>query len=207
MCSRRPHTSLSSFVPASPAHSHRRFADSDFQRGVSDEQASSPGQIPLPALPSAHLLLPAIQWGNCFQLCSSLLFSLPSLQWPPKELWVNTSKNFWRGCQEPHFPKWGRKRGNLLGTEKLTLLFPSCPGYHPQPVFTIMAGNSGACSWPQAFLWLHWLEVGSLYGWRGDLSVCPTSGRDVPPVSWFPTSFQAHSCLFGLGLFSKKSVA
>lgn len=49
-------TSLSSFVPASPAHSHHGFSDS--QRGVSDEPESSPGHDLLPALPSAHLLLP-----------------------------------------------------------------------------------------------------------------------------------------------------
>ena len=49
-------TSLSSFVPASPAHSHHGFSDS--QRGVSDEPESSPRHDPLPALPSTHLLLP-----------------------------------------------------------------------------------------------------------------------------------------------------
>lgn len=49
-------TFLSSFVPASPARSHHGFSDS--QRGVSDEPESSPGHDLLPALPSAHLLLP-----------------------------------------------------------------------------------------------------------------------------------------------------
>lgn len=62
-----------------------------------------------------------------------------------------------------------------------------------------MAGRSGVYNSSQVFLHLAWLEVGSLYGWRGGLSVSPTSGRDVPPISWLPASSQEPLGLFGLG--------
>lgn len=70
-------TSLSSFVPASPARSHHGFSDS--QRGVSDEPESSPGHDLLPALPSAHLLLPVSLPASVKPLSrgGAVAFSLP----------------------------------------------------------------------------------------------------------------------------------
>lgn len=96
-------TSLSSFVPASPARSHHGFSDS--QRGVSDEPESSPGHDLLPALPSAHLLLPVslpasvkpLSGGGQLHSVSLLPLSLPSCHWPPGELWSNKEALFSSG--------------------------------------------------------------------------------------------------------------
>lgn len=71
-------TSLSSFVPASPAHGP--FPPQILLSSVAcpmSRHLRPPGQIPLSAPPSAHLLPAAFIRGHCFQL-----YSLPCLFFP-----------------------------------------------------------------------------------------------------------------------------